>query len=169
MNFLELTRKRFSARSYKPDSISDEEIGYLIEAARMAPSAVNRQPWHFFIVKSEEYRKKVQECYPREWFKEAPLYIVVCVDESAAWVRGSDNKSHADIDAAIAAEHICLAAADSGLGSCWVCNFDAQMLHQLLNLPANLHAAVILPIGHIREYPEKKSERKEAKEITTEL
>ncbi len=169
MNFLELARKRFSARSYKADAVSDEEISYLIEAARTAPSAVNRQPWHFLIVRSEEQRKKVQECYQREWFKEAPLYVVVCVDESAAWVRGSDHKSHADIDAAIAAEHICLAAADLGLGSCWVCNFDAQLLRQLFDLPPLVHAAAILPIGHIREYPGNKSSRKEATEIVTVL
>lgn len=81
-----------------------------------------------FVVKSNKPKLLIQQSYPREWFTEAPLYIVVCADNSISWVRKSDNKNHADIDAAIATEHICLAAAEQGLGSCWVCNFDPNML-----------------------------------------
>lgn len=169
MNFLELTQKRFSARSYKSDPVEQEKINYLLECARHAPSAVNFQPWHFLIIKSEEQRKKVQACYPRDWFADAPVYIVVCVDKSQAWIRRTDDKSHADIDAAIAAEHICLAAASIGLGSCWVCNFDPNLFRNHFELTETSYPVAILPIGYIQEQPENFSKRKELEEITTEL
>ena len=66
MDFLELIKKRFSARSYKSDAVEQEKLNRIIECARFAPSAVNYQPWHFLIVKSEEQRLKVQQCYNRE-------------------------------------------------------------------------------------------------------
>ena len=116
MNFLELSKQRYSARNYSSDMIEQEKLYYILECARFAPSAVNYQPWHFFIVKSDNQKLLVQQSYPREWFTEAPLYIVVCADSSISWVRKSDNKNHSDIDAAIATEHICLAAAEQGLG-----------------------------------------------------
>ena len=117
MNFLELSKQRYSARNYSSDMIEQEKLDYILECAPFAPSAVNYQPWHFFVVKSNKPKLLIQQSYPREWFTEAPLYIVVCADNSISWVRKSDNKNHADIDAAIATEHICLAAAEQGLGS----------------------------------------------------
>ena len=121
MNFLELTKRRCSVRKYASRPVETEKLDYILEAARMAPSAVNYQPWCFLVVKSDKGREKIQSCYPREWFKQAPCYIVVCGDHAQSWKR-ADGKDHMDIDAAIAAEHICLAAAEQGLGSCWVCN-----------------------------------------------
>ena len=112
MNFLELSKQRYSARNYSSDMIEQEKLDYILECARFAPSAVNYQPWHFFVVKSNKPKLLIQQSYPREWFTEAPLYIVVCADNSISWVRKSDNKNHADIDAAIATEHICLAATE---------------------------------------------------------
>ncbi len=167
MDFLELTKKRFSARSYKPDAVEQEKIDYIIECARFAPSAVNYQPWHFLIVKSEEQRMKVQQCYNREWFAAAPVYIIVCVDSSVAWVRKSDNKNHADIDAAIATEHICLAASSLGLGTCWVCNFDLETLKSNFLLPAEKYPVAILPLGYVHELPKHFSVRKPVDEIAT--
>lgn len=111
MDFLQLTQLRHSVRHYATRPVEPEKIDYILECARLAPSAVNKQPWRFILVRSEEARAKVQRCYPREWFAEAPLYIIICAVETEAWVRPCDSKNHADIDAAIATEHICLAAA----------------------------------------------------------
>ena len=80
MNFLELTKKRCSVRKYASRPVETEKLDYILEAARMAPSAVNYQPWCFLVVKSDKGREKIQSCYPREWFKQAPCYIVVCGD-----------------------------------------------------------------------------------------
>ena len=111
MSFLELARKRCSIRKYAPKNVEQEKIDYILEAARLAPSAVNYQPWYFVWVQSAEGKAKLQECYPREWFKQAPYYLIVCGDHQQSWKRG-DHKDHMDIDTAIATEHICLAAKD---------------------------------------------------------
>lgn len=166
MDFLTLVRRRHSVRSYQPRPVEDEKLQYIIECARLAPSAVNFQPWKFLVVKSPEARALLQACYPREWFKEAPLYVVVCANRDEAWVRKSDGKSHADIDAAIATEHICLAAADRGLGSCWVCNFDAALLSRSFQLPANIYPVAIVPVGYVDQPAAQQSTRKETGEVT---
>jgi nitroreductase len=167
MNFLELTKKRFSARNYSADKVEENKIDYIIECARLAPSAVNYQPWHFMIVVSEEQKQKLRLCYNREWFAHAPVYIVVCVDEVEAWVRKSDNKNHADIDAAIATEHICLAATEVGLGSCWVCNFDLDVFKTNFQLSSGKYPVAIISLGYIKEQPEHFSTRKDKNEIIT--
>ena len=106
------------------------------------PSAVNFQPWRFRIVTDEAVLKALYSCYKREWLATAPCIIVACVDHNESWHRRADNKDHADIDIAIAVEHLCLAAAEQGLGTCWVCNFDAPQCSEVLGLPENLEPAV---------------------------
>lgn len=169
MSFLDLCKQRFSVRSYSAEEVSESQLTYILECARLAPSAVNLQPWRFIVVRSEATRLQVQSCYKREWIAEAPIYIVCVVCHDREWVR-RDGKPHGDIDIAIAAEHICMAAAEQGLGSCWVCNFDAARLHELLALEASEEASVIIPIGHPApglETPEKK--RKALEEIVSQL
>ena len=156
-------------RSYSAEPVSESQLEYILECARLAPSAVNLQPWRFIVVKSEAVRQQVQSCYKREWIAKAPLYIICVVRHQEEWVR-RDGKRHGDIDIAIAAEHICMAATEQGLGSCWVCNFDATRLHELLGLEPDEEASVIVPIGHPAaelEVPEKK--RKEREAIISEL
>lgn len=80
MNLLELAQKRCSIRKYASSPVEDEKLAYILEAGRMAPSAVNFQPWYFVIIRQEAGRTKIQECYAREWFRSAPLYILVCGD-----------------------------------------------------------------------------------------
>lgn len=70
-NMLALSQERFSARKFTPEAVSQEDLDYIMECVRLAPSAVNRQPWRWLIVRSEEAKKKLQECYDREWFKTA--------------------------------------------------------------------------------------------------
>lgn len=167
MDFLALTKKRFSARSYKSDEVEQDKLDYILECARLAPSAVNYQPWHFLVIVSEEQKQKIRQCYTREWFAKAPVYIVVCADSSTAWVRKSDNKNHADIDAAIATEHICLAATEMGLGSCWVCNFDLDIFNTNFQLSSGKYPVAIIPLGYIGEQPEHFSTRKDRAEVVT--
>ena len=160
MVFLELVRSRYSCRSYQPQSVEQEKLEYVMECVRLAPSACNKQPWRFRIVSSEEGRKGLCECYEREWFRSAPLYIVASVLHDEEWVRG-DGKHHGDIDVAIAVEHLCLAAAQQGLGTCWVCNFDVERCKRVLSLAANEEPTVLIPIG----YPADKPKEKQRKDI----
>lgn len=164
MNFLELVQQRYSCREYDSNrAVEKEKLDYVMECVRLAPSAVNRQPWRFRIVSDEAVRKQVAQCYRREWLQTAPVYIVASILHDEEWVR-FDGKHHGDIDIAIAVEHLCLAATEQGLGTCWVCNFDAALCKQLLSLPDNEEPAVLIPIGYSKQsLPEKK--RKAMEEI----
>lgn len=165
MNFLELVKARKSERDYTPQPVEEAKLDYILECARLAPSAVNFQPWHFMVVKSEEAKEKIRKCYAREWIKAAPMYIVVCGNTNQSWKRKTDGKDHCDIDVAITTEHICLAAAEQGLGTCWVCNFDVALCKAELNLPDNLYPAVIIPIGYTTDKVTNAVSRKEIEDI----
>lgn len=149
-NMLALSQERFSARKFTSEAVSQEDVDYMMECVRLAPSAVNRQPWHWLIVRSDEAKEKLQECYDREWFKTAPMYIVGMKNVNENWVRRYDEKPHGDIDVAIAAEHLCLAATERGLGTCWVCNYDTDKMQQFFPREG-FEAVVIIPLGHIAE------------------
>ena len=150
MNFLELVKQRYSCRAYKPLGVEKEKLDYILECVRLAPSAVNKQPWRFRIVSKEEDKVRLQQCYNRDWFKTAPMYVVASVLHDEEWVR-SDGKHHGDIDIAIAVEHLCLAATEQGLATCWVCNFDAVLCKELFNLSDNEEPAVLTPLGYAED------------------
>lgn len=163
MNFFELVNHRYSCRNYFPTSVEPEKLDYIMECVRMAPSAVNKQPWNFRIISNEEELKKIRECYNREWFLTAPVVVIASILHDEEWVR-SDGKRHGDIDIAIAVEHLCLAATEQGIGSCWVCNFDAALCKSLFALADNEEAAVLIPLGYPADEPKEKK-RKPKEEI----
>ncbi len=163
---LKLMEQRCSVRLFADKEVEEEKLDYLLNAARIAPSAVNLQPWTFIVVQSEEAKNDIRGCYDREWFRSAPLYIVVCGNHETSWKRPSDKKDHCDIDVAIATEHIALAATEVGLGSCWVCNFDAVKCKKVLYLPDHIEPVVILPVGYpSEEFNRVEKKRKTADEV----
>ena len=103
MEFLQLTAKRFSARRFTDEAVAQADLDYIMECVRMAPSACNRQPWHFVIVESDYAKALLRRCYDREWFATAPLYIVCLKNTEENWVRAEDGHAHGDIDLAIGA------------------------------------------------------------------
>lgn len=161
---LDTINARYSCRAYLDKPIEEEKVAYIKECMRLAPSAVNRQPWKFRIVRSQEGREKLQSCYARPWFNEAPLYILASVLHEEEWVR-ADGKPHGNIDVAIAVEHLCLAATEQGLGSCWVCNFDAHRCHELFQMPEAEEPVVIIPIGYPSATGTPQRKRKPLEEI----
>ena len=167
MEFSNLIRSRYSVRGYKDLPVQKEELLKVLEAGRMAPSAVNYQPWHFVAVSDPEQMAQVYEAYPRSWFKEVKNCIVVCGDHRAGWKRQIDGKDHTDIDVAIAVDHMTLQATEIGLGTCWICNFNPKLLSKALNIPSNLEPIVIIAIGYpaSKEIPVKK--RKSIDEIVS--
>jgi nitroreductase len=134
-----------------------------MECVRLAPSAVNKQPWKFRVITNEADKAKLKECYHRDWFKTAPMYIIASIMHDEEWVR-ADGKHHGDIDIAIAVEHLCLAAAEQGLGTCWVCNFDKERCHTLFHIDDPEEVAVLIPIGYAADQPKEKN-RKPMNEI----
>ena len=164
MNFLELVKNRYSCRCYKTQGIEEEKLKYILECVRFAPSAVNKQPWKFRIVNSNDDKAKIQQCYDREWFAAAPTYVIASVLHDEEWVR-ADGKHHGNIDVSIAVEHLCLAATEQGLATCWVCNFDAEKCKNLFGMSENEEPAVLIPIGYANDHPKEKK-RKPLEEIT---
>ena len=166
MFFIELARKRFSARKYKEEPVKEEKLMKVLEAGRIAPSAVNFQPWYFIVIRDEETRKQIASTYEKNWLNQAPVIIAVCGDHSRSW-RRADGKDHCDIDIAIAVDHMTLAAAEMGLGTCWVCNFNSMECHKILGLPSHIEVTALLPLGYpaaeadVNRHTEKRKELKD--------
>jgi len=158
MSFLDLVNKRCSVRAYRPAPVSDEELKKVLEAGRLAPTAANKQPVHIIVVRDAKRREELGQAYPREWFWKAPVIIVVCVEPAKAWVR-ADDKNFADVDGAIAMDHMTLCAADLGLGTCWIGAFDPARLRRILGLPAGIEPLVMTPLGKPAEPVRAKSRR----------
>ncbi len=165
MKFLDLVKARYSVRDYMDKAIEPEKMDYIMECVRLAPSAVNFQPWKFAIVTDKKTLAAVKTAYQREWIQNAPCVIVACSNHDESWHRKSDGKDHTDIDIAIAVEHLCLAATEQGLGTCWVCNFDVPVIRKVLNLPDNLEPAVLIPIGYTNKAEVAEKKRKATEEI----
>lgn len=166
---LELSGARFSARKYTNEAVSKQDLDYILECVRLAPSACNRQPWKFILVKSEEAKTKLRECYNRDWFTTAPMYIICMKNQEENWIRKDDDKAHGDIDLAIATEHLCLAAAERGLGTCWVCNYDVAKMKEYFPVE-DFEAVAIIPIGHIADdCPRAEKKRKDLSDIFYEI
>jgi nitroreductase len=162
MDFLELVGKRHSVRSYSDQSVEQEKLMQILEAARLAPSACNVQPWYIVVLQGEQV-KGLASAYARSWFLEAPLVLCVCADTTAAWARG-DRVSYAMVDAAILMEHIVLAATELGLGSCWVGAFDVQALRGILQVPQHIMPVAMTPLGYSASEPQERP-RKSLDEI----
>lgn len=158
MKMLDLVKARYSVRKYLPNPVEKSKLDYIMECVRLAPSAVNFQPWRFAVVTEAGRLARIKETYSREWMASVSCIIVACVDHHVSWHRPSDGKDHADVDVAIAVEHLCLAAAEVGLGTCWVCNFNVPLCREALGLPDNLEPVALVPVGYAAEsvIPEKK-------------
>ncbi|HAF29380.1 MAG TPA: nitroreductase [Bacteroidales bacterium] len=147
MAFIDLAKQRYSSRKYLDKPVERETLLKVLEAGRVAPSAKNKQPWHFVIITQDESLKKIRECYQREWLQTAKCIIVVCGDHREAW-RRADGKIHTDIDVAITIDHITLAATDLSLATCWICKFDVLKCAEIMELPEGVEPIALIPIGY---------------------
>jgi nitroreductase len=158
MNVLEAIRARRSVRKYKQESIPNEKLESILEAARLAPSASNRQPWRFVVVQDEDRKEALAEAANNQTFLKDAAVIVAAVgdpDVSARWY---------EKDTMIALEHIVLAATTLGYGTCWIGAFSQDAVKRLLKIPEEMKVVALLPIGIPNETPGPKP-RKELPEI----
>ena len=148
MNVLELMKQRCSIRLFQDRPIEKDKLLYVLEAARVAPSACNYQAWRMIVVEDKALIRRIAP----DWVPEskAPAVIVACGDHRHAW-RRRDGKGHSDIDVTIAVDHLTLAAAEVGLGTCWICAFDAYQCGAVLELPYQQEPAILVPIGYPAE------------------
>jgi nitroreductase len=164
MKFLDLAKKRCSVRDYLETPVSGDLIESVLEAGRLAPSACNNQPWIFVVLRSSDSIKQLANVYNRSWFLLAPVIIAACCDRDATW-RRADGKDFGDMDIAIALDHMTLAAAEAGLGTCWIGNFNAAEAKKVLKLPQNIEPAAFTPLGFPGPKAMNKKSRKNLSEI----
>ena len=152
MDFRELVVARRSVRAYRPDPVPESLLREVLEAARLAPSACNRQPFRVLVLRTSGREADLLRVYAKPWFVEAPLVLAVCAVTGEAWVRSRhDGWSAAETDATIATDHMLLAAADRGLGTCWISSFDPVAARDVLRLPDGVVPVAFTPLGWPRD------------------
>ena len=158
MEYSDLIRNRYSVRAYRDDPVEDAKLHQVLEAARLAPTASNRQPFQIIVIHTAGRRDELAKIYRREWFVQAPLLLCAVGVPRMSWVR-ADNRRYLDVDVAIVMDHLILAATNLGLGTCWVAAFDAIVARQILKLPDEVEPLIFTPLGYPADQPSEK-ERK---------
>jgi nitroreductase len=148
MDFLELAKKRYSARKYEDKEVEEEKLQKILEVGRIAPTAANTQSQRIIVVREKEGIDKLSKSAN---VYGAPLVIIACVDHASTWKRPFDKKDFADIDVTIVTDHMMLEAADLGLDSVWIGYFDQVGLKKEFNLPDTVEPVNILAIGYAAE------------------
>jgi len=161
MEFIDVITKRRSIRKYKPDMVSDEDIEYILECARLAPSWANSQCWKFIVVKDQKVKENLASA-GNSWIANAPVIIVACADPSKPGTKG--DQPYYMLDIGIAMEHLILAAADRGLGTCWIGAFNESIAKKALGVPDNIRVVASTPLGYPDESPAQRP-RKALKDI----
>ena len=145
-DFLELATERYSCRKFTDQAVEPEKIEKVLEAAICAPTAVNKQPWHAWVITGDEDVAKLAAT--TRFHFDAKTFIVVGSAVDEAWVRKFDGYNYADVDAAIAATQMMLEVQDLGLGTTWVGHFDAPALKEAFPQMANHNLLAIFPLGY---------------------
>jgi len=175
MEFMELVEKRISVRKYSSEPVPRELIDQCLEAARLAPSACNSQPWSFIVIddektKNEIVKKTMAGIYSSNKFvMTAPVLIAAITEHSTYIARMGGmlrNVKYNLIDIGIACEHLVLQAAELGLGTCWLGWFDENILKKILKLPKSTKVDILISLGYPdKDLPPKKRIRKPLEEM----
>jgi nitroreductase len=166
MDFKNLIKIRQSDRAYYDKAVEKEKIGTVLEAGRLSPSANNSQGWTFVVVDDMELKNRVAACMYRmggAFVRQAPVIIAVVAEKPLFISRlGSAMKKidFASLDMGIAAAHICLQAADIGLGSCMLESFDEKKVKTLLAIPDSRRVALLIALGYSADSPREKKRKK---------
>jgi len=152
MDIYEIIKTRRSVRAYQDRPVSDEVLERLLEAARWGPSARNLQPWKLVVVKDEQRRRGLgQAANEQRFVGEAPVVIAAVSLEPEA-VMSCEVPTY-PVDVAIAVDHLTLAAAAEGLGTCWIGAFKQGEVCQILGVPETCKVAILLPVGYPADEP----------------
>lgn len=147
MKFQELITQRYSVRAYKSDDIPSDKLDKILEAARLAPTANNKQCFVLFVIKTVGCKEELKNIYNQKWFIQAPCVIGICGIPEENWTR-KDGKNYNDVDSAIVMDHLILSATALGLGTCWVGDFDSNAARKFLALPLGMEPIAFTPIGY---------------------
>jgi len=147
MEFINVIQHRSSVRSYSEREVEDDKITYVLEAAQLAPSWANKQCWRFIVIKNKETIERISKTsIINRWLKSVPTIICACADPTES---GTNNTmEYYLVDAAIAFDHLILAATDQGLGTCWIGGFDEEKVKELLGIPKRIRVIALTPLGY---------------------
>ncbi len=152
LDFYEVIRTRRSVRAFKKDPVPEEVLNRVLEAARVAPSGSNRQPWKFILLKDETLKQKmVSACNNQKFVAEAPLIVVVCGQRMPINRGGYMGEMSMLLDVSIAFTHLILAARAEGLGTCWIGAFNNNEIKKLLKVPDEYEVVAATPLGYPSE------------------
>jgi len=160
----ESIKRRRSIRNYQSRPVDNKKVLRVLEAARLAPSATNRQPWSFIVVKNPKVKESLRSSYNKDWFISAPIIIVACANPDAAWVR-KDGEKYWMVDVSIAMQNLVLTAQEEGLGTCWIGAFREEEAKKILGIPSNIRVVAMTPLGFPAEDKEAVTDRKPLEDI----
>lgn len=154
MKVLEVIQNRQSVRKYKKDPIPEEALLRVLEAARLAPSGKNFQPWKFIIVKDKVLKEKLAQASAGQFFMaEAPVIIIGCGFPDNCYAHMGRYMKSWSVDVTIALDHLMLQAQEEGLGTCWIGSFEEEEVKAILNIPENVKVLALTPLGYPDEIP----------------
>jgi nitroreductase len=156
MKFLELAKRRYSVRGYKADPVEADKLQEVLEAARLAPTAGNRQRFELIVIQTAGREEELRRIYDKDWYVQAPLVICACrypMDPAR------QRKDYTDVDVGIVVDHLTLAATELGLGTCWIGAFDPAAARKILGLPDEVEPVVFTPLGYPADPPRVKQRK----------
>lgn len=147
--FLKLASERFSVRNFSSEPLKDEDLDIILEAAKVAPTAVNFQPQKLYVIRSKEAMARLSAIRP---LFGAPVAVIVCYDDRISWKNSRDGgHDSGEVDASIVTTHMMLQAWELGIGSCWIGAFSPANVAKEFGIPSNEHPVAILPLGYAAE------------------
>ena len=148
-DFLSFSQSRYSVRKFKQEPVKQEAIDHILRAGQIAPTACNFQPYHVFVLQSEETIAKMRKCTKCHF--DAPLGMLICYDNTQSWKRKYDGQDSGWVDASIVTTHMMLEAWNQGVGSCWVMYFIPEAVKTEFELPDHLVPVALLVMGYPAE------------------
>lgn len=164
MEFLEVIKNRYSCKKFDGRPVADEQLKYILEAGRLAPTAKNLQEQHIYIVQSEEGLSKIDRATPCRYG--AATVAVVAFDKNNVFTYPGEKQNSGAEDTSIVAAHMMLAAKDAGVDSCWINFFDPEVMAKELGLPQNEEVLMLLDLGYAAEGTKPLPTHDKRKEIT---
>ncbi|MFT8888522.1 MAG: nitroreductase family protein [Ethanoligenens sp.] len=148
MALLDLFTKRYAVRAYKPDEVEHEKLQLVLEAARLAPTAANRQAFKLIVIKTAGRHEELKQIYAKDWFVQPPYILGIALVKGADWERRGDQKTYGEVDVGIVFDHLVLEASELGLGTCWIGAFDPAAATRVLQLEPNWEPLAFTPLGY---------------------
>jgi len=164
MDVMEAIKRRFSVRDYLDKEVEEEKLNSILEAARLAPSASNRQEWRFVIVRDKGTKEKLMRVAKNQSFVSQTPIVIACCAVDTSHIMSCGQPSYV-IDVAIAIDHMTLKATEEGLGTCWIGAFSEDKVKEILGIPKEARVVELLTIGYPKSKPPPRKDRKRLDKI----